>query len=99
MNKYADQPPPGSKDGKLPDPKETRDLVELTGLVTHLGLLMAASVGIGLALGVALDRWTGHRVWTVVFLLLGIASGFWASYKAIRHALDRSEHRWSRGLK
>ena len=34
-----------------------------------------------------------------LFLLLGIASGFWASYKAIRQALDRSEHRWTRGPK
>ena len=69
-------------------------MAELSGLVTHLGLLMAASVGIGLAMGHLLDQWTGHGIWKAVFIPLGVASGFWASYKAIRDMLGRSEDRW-----
>ena len=95
MDKPTTKASPERKKGALPDPRETRDVVELSGLVTHLGLLMAASVGIGLAMGLMLDRWTGHGLWTLVFILLGVASGFWASYKAIRGALDRSEDRWN----
>ena len=83
-------PPPK----RLLDPKDLKDIAEHLGLVTHLGLTMAAAVGIGFALGYWLDRWTGHHgLWKAIFIPLGALSGFWAVYKAVLGTQRRSESR------
>ena len=42
-----------------------------------MGWNFALCIGVGLALGIFLDRWLGTRPWgTLIFLLLGIAAGF-----------------------
>ena len=66
------------------NPRELKEVGEQLGLVTHLGLTMAAAVGIGLAAGHYLDRWLGTRgLCKAILIPLGALSGFWAVYKII----------------
>ncbi|WP_025323649.1 AtpZ/AtpI family protein [Deferrisoma camini] len=76
------------------DPKELKDLSENLGLVTHLGLTMAAAVGIGLAIGHGLDRWMGTGgLWKAVFIPLGALSGIWTVYRIAMDAFDKPGRR------
>ncbi len=50
---------------------------QLAGL-SSIGITLAASIAIGAAIGIALDRWLGTSPWcTIIFFLLGVAAGFW----------------------
>ncbi len=47
------------------------------GDLLSMGWNLALCIGVGLALGVILDRWLDTRPWGIlIFLLLGIAAGF-----------------------
>ena len=47
------------------------------GDLLAMGWNLALCIGVGLALGVILDRWLDTRPWGIlIFLLLGIAAGF-----------------------
>lgn len=53
------------------------------GKYSALGLEMAISVVIGLAVGYYLDRWLGTSPWlTVVWLAIGFAAGVRSLYRA-----------------
>ncbi|GAB4285890.1 MAG: hypothetical protein Kow0092_39750 [Deferrisomatales bacterium] len=76
------------------DPRDLKDLAEHLSLLSQVGLTMAAAVGIGLALGIYLDRWTGHvALWKALCIPLGVLSGFWAVYRLIVDTEQRSERR------
>lgn len=77
-------------EGEL-SPKPDPLLVNL-GLTSQIGLTMAASILVGLFLGYKLDQWSGGgHLWKLVFIPLGIASGFWAVYKIIDKVLTCDE--------
>jgi len=59
----------------------------------QLGLTMAGSIGLGLAIGYYLDRWlrTGGLL-LVLFILLGVIGGGITCYRQIMD-LDRSDER------
>lgn len=66
------------------DPRELKSLAEHFSLISQVGLIMVAAVGVGLALGYYLDLWTGFRgLWKAIFIPVGALSGFWAVYKLI----------------
>lgn len=44
---------------------------------TSIAMAMPASVFVGYAIGYMLDKWLGTQFLYIVFLLLGVASGFW----------------------
>ncbi len=49
---------------------------QLAGL-SSLGITFAASIAIGAAIGIALDRWLQTSPWfTMLFFLFGVAAGF-----------------------
>ncbi len=49
---------------------------QLAGL-SSLGITFAASIAIGAAIGIALDRWLGTSPWlTFLFFCFGVAAGF-----------------------
>jgi F0F1-type ATP synthase assembly protein I len=52
----------------------------------NLGLNLVMPAFVGLVIGVFADKWlsTGS-VMTLIFLLLGIVSGFWSLYKEIKN--------------
>ncbi|MBI5599721.1 MAG: AtpZ/AtpI family protein [Deltaproteobacteria bacterium] len=64
---------------------------DLKGLLflASIGTTMVASVLIGLAIGIYLDRLLSTKPWlTVIFILFGAAAGFKSTYDTIkRYAL------------
>lgn len=57
--------------------EERRQLFKTLGFLSSVGISMVASTFIGLAMGYYLDKWLGTSPWlTLIFLLLGIISGF-----------------------
>ena len=65
--------------------RETRRYIRELAYYSSLGLQVALSIFIGLAIGVYLDRRFELYPWlTLVFLVLGIAAGFRNIWLAIR---------------
>ena len=57
--------------------EDKRQLFRTLGFLSSVGISMVAATFIGLAMGYYLDKWLGTDPWlTLVFLLLGIVSGF-----------------------
>ncbi len=49
---------------------------QLAGL-SSLGIILGASIALGAAIGIALDRWLKTSPWfTILFFLFGVAAGF-----------------------
>ena len=55
-----------------------------------IGLVFPISIVIGYGIGYYLDRWLGTTYLKVVFLLLGIASGFVSFFRMVAQA-ERAE--------
>ncbi len=54
------------------------------GLVTQLGLVMIFWILAGLFIGFFLDkRFGGGGLWMILFILFGIAAGFYSAYRLI----------------
>ena len=63
----------------------------------QLGLTMAGSIGLGLAVGYYLDRWLGTGgLLLVLFILLGVFGGGITCYRQIMD-LDREDDRSGSG--
>ena len=60
-------------------------------LITQVGLSLASPIIVGVIFGGFVDKWlkTGW-IFSIIFLLLGIASGFYNTYKLII-SLNKSE--------
>jgi F0F1-type ATP synthase assembly protein I len=56
------------------------------GRYSHLGLILPASVVVGLAIGAALDRWLQTSWITLAGLLLGCVAGFTEMIRTIMKA-------------
>ena len=57
--------------------EDKRQLFRTLGFLSTVGISMVAATFIGLAMGHYLDKWLGTTPWmTLIFLLLGIVSGF-----------------------
>jgi ATP synthase protein I len=57
--------------------RETRRYLKELAYFSTIGLSVALSIFIGLAIGVWLDKRFGTSPWlTIIFLLLGIAAGY-----------------------
>jgi len=54
------------------------------GLVTQLGLIIIVTILVGLGIGLFLDRILHLKgIFTVTFILIGIAAGFMNAYREI----------------
>jgi len=61
-----------------------RGIFYYLGLVTRLGLVMIFWILAGLFIGLFLDRrFGGGGLWMILFVLLGIAAGFYSAYRLI----------------
>ena len=57
--------------------EDRRQLFKTLGFLSSVGMSMVAATFIGLAMGYYLDKWLGTSPWlTLIFLVLGIISGF-----------------------
>ena len=59
-----------------------RDVFKTFAGIGQIGLTIAASTFVGIMIGYYLDKWTfGGKIFTVIFFILGLASGIWNAYK------------------
>ncbi len=75
-----------------------RETIRQMGLVSQLGLTIAAAILISLGLGHLMDIWTGSKMgWKLASLPLGIASGYWAAYQLVGDMLGKKKGPAKRG--
>ena len=71
------------------DYKKHRAWAENLSIVMQIGLTMAGCVGFCFFIGLTLDRWLGIRgLFTVIFILLGIAGGPNVVYRQIMDIIE-----------
>jgi len=71
------------------DYKKHRAWAENLSIVVQIGLTMAGCVGFCFFVGLTLDRWLGIRgLFTVIFILLGIAGGANVVYRQIMDIIE-----------
>ncbi|MDX2479328.1 MAG: AtpZ/AtpI family protein [Desulfuromusa sp.] len=77
----------------MTDTKENRrELFKSIGFLSGVGISMVAATFIGLAMGYYLDQWLDTRPWfTLVFLAIGIISGFRNVYILTARELRRQK--------
>ena len=72
---------------QLPEKNDgDRNMWRQIGRYSHLGLILPASVVVGLAIGAALDRWLKTSWITLAGLLLGCVAGFTEMIRTIMKA-------------
>ena len=60
--------------------------------VSSLGLVLPSSIVIGLFMGYFLDKLLGTHPWMlIIFLLFGIASGFYSLIRGLNKYLDKNK--------
>lgn len=62
----------------MPEPKDRKEQPVLAQVGHYLGLatILPACIFVGWLMGYGLDRWLGTGFFKIVFLLIGIVSGF-----------------------
>jgi len=72
--------------------KKHRVWAENLSIVMQIGLTMAGCIGFCFFVGLWLDRWLGFRgIFTVIFILLGIAGGANVVYRQIISIVEPKE--------
>jgi ATP synthase protein I len=72
--------------------KETKQYIRQLGEASTIGLQVGLSVFIGLGIGVWLDSKFGTFPWlALLFLVLGVASGFLNYYRFIKRQKDEEK--------
>jgi ATP synthase protein I len=67
-------------------------LYKSLGFLSSVGISLVAATFIGLAMGYYLDKWLGTSPWlTLIFLLIGIVSGFRNVYVLTARELKRQQ--------
>ncbi len=70
-------------------PKPPRSGFRRIAELSSIGLMLPASIVVGLVFGYFLDRWLGTGPWLLlVFTVLGVASGILSLFRALKK-LDR----------
>jgi ATP synthase protein I len=73
--------------------EDKRQLIKALGFLSSVGISMVASTFIGLAMGYYLDKWLGTAPWlTLIFLAIGIVSGFRNIYILTERELRRQKN-------
>ncbi len=73
--------------------EDKRQLIKALGFLSSVGISMVASTFIGLAMGYYLDKWLGTTPWlTLIFLVIGIISGFRNIYILTERELRRQKN-------
>ncbi len=69
--------------------KETKGLIRQLGKLSIVGTEIVVATFVGLAIGVYLDRYfETSPVFTIIFLLVGIAAGFLNMFREIKRLDD-----------
>ncbi|MCK4501619.1 MAG: AtpZ/AtpI family protein [Desulfuromonadales bacterium] len=69
-----------------------RELYKSMGFLSSVGISLVASILIGLAMGLYLDKWLDTRpLFTLIMLLIGVISGFRNVFILTTRELKRQE--------
>mgnify|MGYP000347781653 CR=1 FL=1 len=72
--------------------EDKRQLYKSLGFLSSVGISLVASILIGLAMGVYLDKWLNTQpLFTLIMLLIGVISGFRNVYILTTRELKRQE--------
>lgn len=72
--------------------KDWQQIFKLIGLISQIGLMIVASIGIGYLIGYFLDRALGLSFFlTPIFIIIGVAAGFWSVYQIFTSLLRNSK--------
>ncbi len=72
--------------------EDKRQLFKSLGFLSSVGISLVASILIGLAMGVYLDRWLETRpLFTLIMLVIGVISGFRNVYILTTRELKRQQ--------
>jgi len=72
--------------------EDKRQLYKSLGFLSSVGISLVASILIGLAMGVYLDKWLDTQpLFTLIMLLIGVISGFRNVYILTTRELKRQE--------
>ena len=72
--------------------EDKRQLFKSLGFLSSVGISLVASILIGLAMGVYLDRWLETRpLFTLIMLVIGVISGFRNVYILTNRELKRQQ--------
>jgi ATP synthase protein I len=72
--------------------EDKRQLFKSLGFLSSVGISLVASILIGLAMGVYLDRWLDTRpLFTLIMLVIGVISGFRNVYILTNRELKRQQ--------
>lgn len=72
--------------------EDKRQLFKSLGFLSSVGISLVASILIGLAMGVYLDRWLDTQpLFTLIMLLIGVISGFRNVYILTTRELKRQQ--------
>ncbi len=64
--------------------KDWQQIVRSLALLTQVGLIIVANIGLGFGAGYLLDQYLGTElIFKLIGLLLGIISGFYSNYKVM----------------
>jgi len=81
-----------TRNHRLFDYKKNRDWAENLTIVMQLGLTMAGCIVFCFFVGHMLDKWLGFRgLFTVIFILLGVAGGANVCYRQILDVTDTKQ--------
>lgn len=60
-------------------------------LITQVGISVISPILLGLWIGTKLDKWLGTKyIFSIIMLILGIASGFLQAYKLINKTTNKN---------
>ena len=79
---------------QLEEKKKSANAWKTLGLMTNIGVTLAAAVLIGYYMGHYLDKWIFGKTnyWmTIIFSLFGIAAGFRTVFRLINEMLDNDD--------
>ncbi|KXS45323.1 MULTISPECIES: AtpZ/AtpI family protein [unclassified Candidatus Frackibacter] len=64
--------------------EDVKSILKMLSMVSQLGLIMVASIGIGFFIGRFIDGFLDlNFIFTAIFTILGVIAGFWNIYKSI----------------
>ncbi len=70
-----------------------KDLIKTLGMVSSMGISVAAAIVVGVLIGRQLDKWFGTEPWFFfIFLFFGIVAGFRNIYIITQREIHRDEN-------
>ena len=71
-----------------PSNKERKEMMKAVSMLSQVGITILVCIGLGVFVGIALDRWLGTDPWMLLlFIFLGIVAAFKSLYEQFKRLL------------